>query len=477
MLCPAAPVLPRFTVVGRRREAVRVAGRRALVQLARGAQASARRVLDGAASLVLLALGAPLAAVLLAAGGGRPRLTASARLGRHGRVFCEYGLQRPPGRAGAALAALRLQRLPALLNVLRGEMSLVGPRAAGPQELSLKDRRARRRLDVAPGLVCLWWIRRRTNIAYGEELDADWEYLESRGLATDSGIALRAVTAALYGESPAAVSGRLRILGIPVDNLSMQQALDAIAGRLSAHDGPAWQVCFVNADCANLACRDAVYAGVLEGSQLRLADGIGLKLAGRILGRPVRENVNGTDLFPRLCRALEGTAARLFLLGGRPGVAEGVRDWLGRHHPRLAVVGCCQGYFPQGEGADVARRIAATGADLLLVALGAPHQERWIRRHLPATGAKVAIGVGGLFDFYAGRIARAPLWVREIGLEWVYRLWREPRRMWRRYLVGNGVFLARVLAERLCGEGRTSVPGNGTSHRDTEAALHRGGTP
>ena len=121
-------------------------------------------------------------------------------------------------------------------------------------------------------------------------------------------------------------------------------------------------------------------------------------------------------------------------------------------------------YYPLAEGnywllkstdaeePEVIRGIRDSGADLLLVAMGAPRQDLWIQRHLAATGVKVAMGVGGLFDFYSGRIPRAPRWVREIGLEWLYRFSREPRRMWRRYFLGNPLFLARVLMEK--GRGR-----------------------
>jgi N-acetylglucosaminyldiphosphoundecaprenol N-acetyl-beta-D-mannosaminyltransferase len=153
-------------------------------------------------------------------------------------------------------------------------------------------------------------------------------------------------------------------------------------------------------------------------------------------------------LFPRLCAALAGTSHRVFLLGARPEVVAGVRDWIAQHHPSVTVCGSRDGYFNAAEEPQVIADIAAARADLLLVALGAPHQEKWIARCLAATGVKLAIGVGGLFDFYSGRIPRAPQWLRELGGEWLYRLYQEPRRMWRRYLVGNVVFLWRVIRER-----------------------------
>jgi N-acetylglucosaminyldiphosphoundecaprenol N-acetyl-beta-D-mannosaminyltransferase len=174
-----------------------------------------------------------------------------------------------------------------------------------------------------------------------------------------------------------------------------------------------------------------------------------MKIAGRILGRPIRQNLNGTDLFPRLCGTLAASGRRLYLLGARPGVAEATARWAQQQFPQLQIAGTRSGYFDATEEEAVIAAIRRSGADVLLVAMGVPAQDLWLRRHLKATGARVGIGVGGLFDFYGGRIPRAPLWLREIGGEWVYRLIQEPRRMWRRYLIGNFTFLWRVCRERI----------------------------
>lgn len=244
----------------------------------------------------------------------------------------------------------------------------------------------------------------------------------------------------------AAPARRIELLGIPLDNLTMAEAVEAILDRL---DSPApQQVCFVNADCVNLACRHPEYLDVLRCADLVFADGVGMRLAGIALGKRIRENVNGTDLFPHLCAALQRTGKSIFLLGARPGVAEGVCRWIERHYPRVAVAGCEHGYFSADQEQAVIQTVADSGADVLLVAFGAPRQELWIRRHLDALGVKVAIGVGGLFDFYSGRIPRAPGWMRRIGLEWLYRLAQEPGRLWRRYLLGNPRFLLRVAQAR-----------------------------
>jgi len=239
---------------------------------------------------------------------------------------------------------------------------------------------------------------------------------------------------------------RVTVLGIPVDNLSMSAAVAAIVARLD-RPRPS-QVCFLNADCVNLSHRDRPYLEVLRAADLVLADGIGLKIAARAAGIRLRDNVNGTDLFPRLCQSLSDTGKSLFLLGAKPGVADAVCDWVARRHPGVAIAGCRHGYFSPAEEPMVVDEIAQSGADLLLVAFGSPRQDLWIHRHLGLLGVKVAMGVGGLFDFYSGRIPRAPVWMRKAGLEWLFRLTREPGRLWKRYLLGNPRFLARVAFDR-----------------------------
>ena len=236
------------------------------------------------------------------------------------------------------------------------------------------------------------------------------------------------------------------ILGIPIDNLSMEKALDTILEWLE--EGHAKQVCFVNADCANISCRDPAYLKVLKEADLCLPDGMGLNLAGRILKQHIEENVNGTDMFPLLCERLSRTDRRLFLLGALPGVAEEVEGWIREHFPQVSVCGTRHGYFEPDEEQEIIQEISASGSHLLLVAFGSPGQDMWIHRHMKELGVRVAIGVGGLFDFYSGRHARAPRWMRRIGMEWMHRLMLEPRRLWKRYLVGNAVFLTRVLKEK-----------------------------
>lgn len=241
---------------------------------------------------------------------------------------------------------------------------------------------------------------------------------------------------------------RCRMMGLPLDSMTMTEAVQEVRRRL-ADDHHPHQICFVNAHCINVGCADPVYRNVLHEADLVFADGIGVKLAGMALGVHIADNVNGTDMFPELCAALSETERKIYLLGATPGTPEAVCDWIKNHYPDLKVAGCQHGYFSSAEEADVIQRIAESESDLLLVALGVPRQDVWIHHHLPFLNVRIAIGVGGLFDFYSGRIPRAPRWMRRARIEWGYRLFQEPARLWRRYVLGNPRFLARVACERL----------------------------
>ena len=243
------------------------------------------------------------------------------------------------------------------------------------------------------------------------------------------------------------VPASISIHGIRLVNLAMDEALAAIEAALAACQPT--RISFVNADCVNIAAVNPAYREALAGTDWVFIDGIGMRIAGKIMDQPVRDNVNGTDLFPRLCESLTQQGKRLFLYGAQPGVAAAVVGWAQARYPGLLICGTQDGYHPAHAEPEIVAGIRASGADVVLVALGAPRQEAWIARNMAATGATVALGVGGLFDYYSGRIPRAPALMRRFGLEWLFRLMQEPRRLWRRYVVGNVVFLCRIGIDRL----------------------------
>lgn len=234
-------------------------------------------------------------------------------------------------------------------------------------------------------------------------------------------------------------SEQATIFGVHYSTESMAEALQAIRHYIeSPGDRPAF-CCFINAHCLNIAYKNREYADLLNQADRVWADGVGVEIAAKHVGNPVKENVNGTDMLPLLCE--EGHS--LYLLGGQPAVADAARDNLLKQHPGLKIVGTHHGFF-QGHEEEVIAEINAANPDVLLVAFGVPKQEFWIRDHLDKLHCRVCIGVGGLLDFASGRIPRAPLWMRKAKLEWVYRLRQEPIRLFKRYVIGNPLFLWRI---------------------------------
>jgi exopolysaccharide biosynthesis WecB/TagA/CpsF family protein len=234
----------------------------------------------------------------------------------------------------------------------------------------------------------------------------------------------------------------VRVLGVPFWNLSFAEAVRAVRGMLD--DGRTHQVVLANAQTLNLAHERPAYRRLLAEASLVLRDGVGVELAALLHGRRLAHNFVGTDFVPDLLGALADVEPRVFLYGAAPGVAVEAGRALERRHRAVRVVGTAAGY---GNGTDVLARIQESAPDILLVALGNPRQEEWIAAHLAELPPGVAIGVGALFDYLAGRVPRAPRWMLALRLEWVFRLAVEPRRLWRRYVVGNPKFLWRVLRE------------------------------
>lgn len=235
---------------------------------------------------------------------------------------------------------------------------------------------------------------------------------------------------------------RPRIFGVPCDTVTMAAALEKLDELARRRNGFA---AFVNAHCLNVSCSDPEYRKVLNDADAVWPDGSGMRMAGRILGFPVPENVNGTDMFPLIC----AKPYRIFMLGAAPGVADTAMKKAAAKFPSARFVGAAPGFFADAdEERAVIARINALDPDILLVAMGVPRQEKWIDRHRSELKCGVALAVGGLLDFVSERIPRAPMWMRRCGIEWCYRLYREPARLFRRYIIGNPLFILRLLFGR-----------------------------
>jgi exopolysaccharide biosynthesis WecB/TagA/CpsF family protein len=253
-------------------------------------------------------------------------------------------------------------------------------------------------------------------------------------------------------------------LATPLFNLSLLDAsrhetAEALVNL--ADQGVPMVVNFVNAHCVNLATRHDDYATTLRDSDALLPDGSGIRLAARLAGTDTGDNLNGTDLFPDVCERAAARGTPIFLLGGSPGIAAAAAATMQARLPGLKVAGTQHGYFSDSENDDIVAMINASGAAILFVGFGVPRQELWIARHRDQIDVPLLLGVGGLFDYYSGRIPRAPLLLRRLGCEWLWRLWQEPQRLAGRYLVGNFVFIGHALRHAYQATGLAEMIGAG----------------
>ena len=222
------------------------------------------------------------------------------------------------------------------------------------------------------------------------------------------------------------------VLGCRVDAIGRDAAVACIAA-LANGDEPGLVVT-LGVEMVMAAQRDAEFRATIDRAALVTCDSIGLLLASRLHGGPLRERVTGVELVDALAvRSKSVGDVRLYLLGGAGDTAARAGEALRRSYPGAVISGARDGYFRRDEDDAVAAAIRASGANVLLVGLGFPKQEFWIEQHLAATGCGVGIGIGGSLDVYAGNVVRAPHLFRRTGLEWAYRLGKEPRR-WRRQL-------------------------------------------
>ena len=339
------------------------------------------------------------------------------------------------------------QDLAILFNVLRGDYAWAGPRAILPEELSKLSAQALFRFGVRPGVVSAYTLRKKVGLAYDDELVTDHEFYYSSTVKEHVGISLRGVVGSILGGStPRKTPPILHFWGVDIVNTTMTEALDWVEQRVINKQKSL--LAYVNPDCLNIAYTNTAYLEVLQKADRVLPDGIGVNVGCRMLNESLLSNINGTDMFPRLCERAAQNGHRLFLLGGMPGVADLAAKAMQERYPELLIAGVHDGFFDREQEADVIETINNSVADILFVGLGAPKQELWLARNREQLNPTVCLGIGGLFDFYSGRIKRAPVWVREIGMEWSWRLLQEPGRMWKRYIIGNPLFLYRVWLQR-----------------------------
>ena len=237
-----------------------------------------------------------------------------------------------------------------------------------------------------------------------------------------------------------------RLLNIDIDLFDDEKEVLALLSK-DIDSGRSIELFFLNAHCFNLAQKDREYFDILNSCDYLLNDGIGIKIASKIEKLVLKKNLNGTDFIPEIAEMASKKGYKIFLLGAKDGIAEEAAVKLKEKFEGLQIAGVHSGY---GLDDSVLEMINNSKADILIAGMGVPMQEKWIRENKSKLGSvKLFVGGGAILDFLSQRIRRAPLLMRKIGLEWVFRLCLEPGRLWRRYLVGNFLFFYYILVLKL----------------------------
>ncbi|MCT4542488.1 MAG: WecB/TagA/CpsF family glycosyltransferase [Vallitalea sp.] len=237
---------------------------------------------------------------------------------------------------------------------------------------------------------------------------------------------------------------KVDILGVNVDNDDMNKAVNKVIEYMDS-DGK-YKIYTPNPEFVMMSIEDEEFKGILNKGDLVIPDGIGIVIASKILGKKIPERVAGYDLVQNVFKRIKKTNRTVYLLGASEGVAIKAADKMREIHKGLKIVGVHDGYFDENEEKNIMESINTLKPDLLLVGLGAPRQEKWIDNNIHKLNIKVAIGVGGSFDGMAGNVKRAPLIFQKLGLEWFYRLIKQPSRITR--MIKLPVFLIKVIKER-----------------------------
>ncbi|MBA3927799.1 WecB/TagA/CpsF family glycosyltransferase [Listeria rustica] len=240
---------------------------------------------------------------------------------------------------------------------------------------------------------------------------------------------------------------RTQLLGSNLDCLTLSETLKVIEGIIKK--GIPTQHVVINANKINLMHEDAKLRDIVNASPLINADGSSIVLAGKLLGHDIPERVTGIDLFEELLEICNDKGYRPYFLGATQEVIGKIESHYKQKYPNMSFAGFRNGYFQPEESADIADTIRESKADVLFLAFSSPQKEYWASEHLERLDVPFVMGVGGSFDVIAGKTTRAPQWMQKAGLEWFYRFIQEPRRMFRRYFLGNLQFLNHIKNEKV----------------------------
>jgi len=235
------------------------------------------------------------------------------------------------------------------------------------------------------------------------------------------------------------MKNRYQILNTYVNALSMDETIEYVE-KIIEERKPTQHV-VINASKVNLMEKDEQLRTIVNDCPLINADGSSIVWAAKLLGVPLRERVTGIDLFLKLVEIAEQKAYKIYLFGAKEEVVQKVKKIFVTKYPKLQIVGCRNGYFAEEDEAEMVKEMAKSKADIMFVAFSSPKKEYWINKYLNTMDIPFVMGVGGSFDVVAGVTKRAPKWMQRCGMEWFYRFIQEPKRMWKRYIVGNMKFI------------------------------------
>ena len=271
---------------------------------------------------------------------------------------------------------------------------------------------------------------------------------------------------------------RVPILNTYIDALSMEETISEVE-KIIARGVPTQHV-VINANKVNLMNEDPELKRIVNECPLINADGISILWAAKVLGLPIKERVTGIDLFLNLVKVASEKGYKIYLFGAKEEVVRKVKKVFEEEYPTLQIVGYRNGYFTEEDEPEIVKNMAESGADMMFVAFSSPKKEYWINKYIDQLNIPFVMGVGGSFDVVAGVTERAPKWVQIRGFEWLYRLVQEPRRMWRRYVIGNAQFIGYTVKAKIEQEkDETGIaPGRKKAHkkRKGKAADSKSGT-
>lgn len=347
-----------------------------------------------------------------------------------------------------------------LFSVIQGNIAFCGVPLADKLTPALAID-INKKAQLMPGIFSLYDLHRCTGLSID---DPKTLLLQQLNFTTYEYVALifkSMFCYCIYGQAQKNVKSpkQFKLFGLTINNASMAEVVDSIANEkqpnsLTKTNQKMTDIgFFINVNSINISVSNVAFYQTLQQANFLLADGSGMRLAAKSAGYEFEDNINGTDLLPHLCRKCIDESKSIYLLGSQPGVANQAALNLQNEFPQLRISGTHHGFIKPSELNEQIQKINQSGCDILLVAMGSPFQEQWLIDNRTKLNCQTALAVGGLFDFYSGDITRSPLWMRELGLEWIWRLWKQPIVKFKRYVIGNPLFLFRIYVLGLANKG------------------------